>query len=163
MTAKNALLDALAPLTRLIATLDLSQPSMAVDALDQATTPQMRKVLEEMLIEGHAEGWLTPRGGVPEGVYFGRLAKPSEETAGLSIDAVDMEGEATEHTHPLGEVSFCVAREGEPRFDGHPPGWVVLPPGSHHTPTVEGGRMLIVYFLPDGAVVWGPQAGATSP
>lgn len=24
-------------------------------------------------------------------------------------------------------------------------------------PTVTGGRMLIVYFLPDGAVRWGPR------
>ena len=27
-------------------------------------------------------------------------------------------------------------------------------PGSRHVPEVAGGRMLIVYFLPDGAMEW---------
>jgi hypothetical protein len=31
---------------------------------------------------------------------------------------------------------------------------VVFPPDSAHVPTVTGGRMLIVYFLPGGAVEW---------
>ena len=31
-------------------------------------------------------------------------------------------------------------------------GWVVESPGSEHVPTVEGGRMLIVYLLPEGAI-----------
>ena len=51
-----------------------------------------------------------------------------------------------------GEVNYCVALEGEPRFDGHAPGWVVMPPGSGHVPTVSGGRMLIVYLLPKGQI-----------
>jgi hypothetical protein len=54
------------------------------------------------------------------------------------------------HRHPAGEVNFCIAVDGSPTFDGEPPGWVVLPPGSTHVPTVSGGTMLIVYLLPRG-------------
>ena len=72
----------------------------------------------------------------------------------MSIDVVEFEGPAAEHVHPQGEVSLCFVRSGAPRFDGRGPGFVVLPPGSRHVPTVEGGRMLIAYFLPDGAVEW---------
>ncbi|AKU92911.1 DUF4863 family protein [Vulgatibacter incomptus] len=158
MALSASLVTELSRLAHLVAELDLSRPEEAVRALDEALPTGRRRDFETMLIEAHGEGTLTPRQGTPEGVWFGRVAKPSVETSEMSIDAVDMEGEATPHTHPRGEVSFCVAREGAPLFDGHSPGWVVLPPGSHHTPTVVGGRMLIVYFLPGGAVEWGPKA-----
>ena len=42
--------------------------------------------------------------------------------------------------------------DGEPRFDGNPPGWTVYPPGSWHIPTVTSGKMAILYFLPEGAM-----------
>jgi hypothetical protein len=58
------------------------------------------------------------------------------------------------HKHPRGEVNLSFALEGAPRFDGQPEGWVVFPPGSEHVPTVTGGRMLIAYFLPGGAIEW---------
>lgn len=151
-----ALRAALDPLARIVATLDLSDPAGAERTLTSRAPPSQLLELRDLLLAAHAEGWLTPRDGGAN-VRFGRLAKPDEANAGHSIDAVDMEGEAAEHTHPAGEVSFCLARSGTPLFDGRPPGWVVLPPGSHHTPTVRGGRMLIVYFLPRGEVRWGPR------
>ena len=49
-------------------------------------------------------------------------------------------------------MNFCVALDGEPRFEDQPPGWVVLPPESTHVPRVEGGTMLIVYLLPGGEI-----------
>ncbi len=49
-------------------------------------------------------------------------------------------------------LGFAV--EGDPRFDGQPEGWIVFAPGTQHVPTVTGGRMLIAYFLPGGAVEW---------
>ena len=63
-----------------------------------------------------------------------------------------MNGPGPRHRHPDGEVSYCLAMDGEPTFDGRPPGWVVLPPDSNHVPTVEGGTMLIAYLLPGGAI-----------
>ena len=38
------------------------------------------------------------------------------------------------------------------RFDAHPQGWLVYPPGSAHRPTVTGGGAIIVYFLPQGEI-----------
>ena len=82
---------------------------------------------------------------------FGRLAK---DMGGYAVDCVLMEGKALGHTHPRGEINISYDWEGEPRFDGFEPGWVVYPPGSHHVPTVTGGKMLFVYFLPGGEVTW---------
>ena len=49
-------------------------------------------------------------------------------------------------------VAACVPLAGRPTFDGRGAGWVVLPPGSVHVPTVAGGEMLVVYLLPEGAI-----------
>ena len=37
-------------------------------------------------------------------------------------------------------------------FDGRAAGWVVYGPGSAHRPTVSGGKALVLYLLPDGAI-----------
>lgn len=152
-TTRENLVAALTPICRTVASLDLSDPAGAERALEAAIAPEARAEIGRLLAAAFEAGWLCPRSG-GEGVFFGRIAKPSESTFGQSIDAVEMEGPAAEHVHPKGEVSLCFARSGAPRFDGRAPGFVVLPPGSRHVPTVEGGRMLIVYFLPDGAVEW---------
>lgn len=107
--------------------------------------------LRRILARGVDEGWLLPKSAGPR-VRFGRLAK---DMGGYAVDCVLMQdGSGMGHTHVKGEINMCFAWEGEPRFDGHPPGWVVFPPGSHHRPTVTGGTMLFVYFTPEGAVVW---------
>ena len=69
-----------------------------------------------------------------------------------------MNGPGLAHTHPNGEIDLCFAMDGDPRFDGHPEGWVVYGPGSWHVPTVTGGTMAILYFLPSGAIAFGPQS-----
>ena len=38
------------------------------------------------------------------------------------------------------------------RFDGQGAGWVVYPADSAHVPTVSGGRALVLYLLPQGAI-----------
>ncbi|MCO4744154.1 MAG: DUF4863 family protein [Proteobacteria bacterium] len=150
-------LEVLAPLAHRIEGLDLSDGTRAAEVLERDFPASMQTDLRAALLAEHAAGTLTPRDG-GAGIRFGRVAKASPETANHSIDAVDIEGAGAEHTHPRGEISFCIALSGSPRFDGHPEGWVVLPIGSHHAPTVTGGRMLIVYFLPGGEVRWGPRA-----
>ncbi|MEC7947559.1 MAG: DUF4863 family protein, partial [Myxococcota bacterium] len=91
------------------------------------------------------------------GVRFGRLTKATTASRGFSIDAVDMNGPGPGHVHPNGEVDLCFALDGAPTFDGNPPGWTSYAPGSWHVPTVAGGRMAILYFLPDGAIRFGPR------
>lgn len=116
--------------------------------LDPASPEGQR--LSEALVGLLEEGKVADRGAPP--VRYSRAAKASEETGAFSIDVVDMTGPGPRHRHPNGEVNWCVALEGTPTFDGHAPGWVVEPPGSEHVPTVSGGRMLIVYLLPEGAI-----------
>ena len=82
-----------------------------------------------------------------------RPVKPGPESHGYSVDAVVMDSiVGPKHTHTNGEIDLCFAQEGDPRFDGHPAGWVVFGPGTTHRPTVRDGRMLILYFLPGGAI-----------
>lgn len=99
-------------------------------------------------------GWLCGRDGGP-GVKYSRVRKATGPGA-LSVDAVRMDREGAGHTHPNGEIDLCFATAGDPRFDGHAAGWVVYPPGTWHVPTVSGGSMDILYFLPGGAIEFGP-------
>lgn len=147
-----ALLSAFVPLARAVAGADLASPDAAA-RLQAAVSPAELAALEAALVAAFEAGWLTPR-TAPGNVKFGRLAKAAEATLDHTIDVVEMEGAGASHAHPRGEVSLAIARSGAPRFDGHPPGLVVLPPGSHHAPTVTGGRMLIAYLLPGGAIAW---------
>lgn len=154
MTTQADVVAALAPFAHRVAELDLNQPDAAMRALEAAFPHATLGSVHAALAAGRDAGFLVPKQATPT-LKFGRVAKPSPELAGMSIDAVDMAGAGAPHTHPNGEVSLCFAEEGDPRFCGHPAGWVVVPPGSRHTPEVTGGRMLIVYFLPDGAMIWG--------
>src|SRR5438046_2356742 len=82
-------------------------------------------------------------------------ATPSSYTAthGFSIDVVEMNDIAgPHHRHPNGEIDLVMPLEGDARFDGHGAGWVVYGPGSAHRPTVSGGKALVLYLLPDGAI-----------
>ena len=79
--------------------------------------------------------------------------KPGPATHGFSVDVVEMNDIAgPHHRHPNGEVDLVMPLEGDARFDGHGAGWVVYGPGSAHRPTVSGGKALVLYLLPDGAI-----------
>jgi hypothetical protein len=107
--------------------------------------------IREAFRTGVAEGWLCNREN--GGIRFSRPVKPSPATHGFAADAVAMDRVAgPKHTHPKGEVNLCFAEDGDPRFCGHAEGWVVFAPGSTHIPRVDGGKMNILYFLPDGAI-----------
>jgi hypothetical protein len=98
-------------------------------------------------------GWLGNRGEPP--LRYGRVIKPSPATNGFSIDVVLMSDVAgPEHVHPNGEVDMVIPLDSTARFDGHGAGWVVFTPGSVHAPTVTGGSAIVLYALPDGAIVF---------
>ncbi len=100
---------------------------------------------------GVAEGWLFQREG--GGIRYGRIFKPAPELHGFSVDVVDMADIAgPHHVHPEGEIDLVMPVEGEARFDGRPAGWLVMPPGSAHRPTVSQGRALVLYLLPNGRI-----------
>jgi len=104
---------------------------------------------------GVAAGWLCDRGS--SDARFSRIAKPCEETHGLSIDVVRLAGASLRHGHPKGEVTLAFAVEGTPRFCGREPGWIFAGPGSVHVPEVNAGRMNLIYFLPEGSADWDPK------
>ena len=100
---------------------------------------------------GAAEGWLCNREG--GGIRYGRVFKPAEDLHGFSVDVVDMQDIAgPHHAHPNGEIDLIMPLEGDARFDGRPAGWLVMPPGSAHRPTVSQGRALVLYLLPEGRI-----------
>ena len=146
------MLETFRPLIDAAAGLSVADPAAARAELDRRLDPRgeaAKKVgtgLKTLLDAGK----IADRGALP--VKWSRVAKAGPETRDLSIDVVLMTGAGPRHRHPGGEVNFCLALDGAPRFDGQEPGWVVFPPGSSHVPTVEGGTMLIVYLLPGGQI-----------
>jgi hypothetical protein len=152
--SKDELVAAVEALLPAVAAANAASPADAEAALAKALPPGGAALarVEMLARRGVAEGWLLPKSGGPR-VRFGRLAK---DLRGHSVDFVLMTGPAAGHTHTNGEINFGWRWSGEPRFDGRAPGWVVFPPGSHHVPTVDGGEMLLLYFLPGGAVAWDP-------
>ncbi len=93
------------------------------------------------------QDWLLPKEA--GGIKFGRIAK---DLQGFSVDAVLMSGPGPKHNHPQGEIDLCFTTDGSPEFDGQSEGWVIYGPDSTHIPTVTNGEMLILYFLPGGAI-----------
>lgn len=147
---KQTLLDALAPMLAVAATLDLQQAGVARTTLASAfpRDGEAWQTVKRLFSQGRQAGWLCDRDNGD--VRFSRVQKGP----GFSIDAVHMRSPGPGHTHGKGEVDLCFAVSGDPRFDGQPEGFVVYPPGSWHVPTVSGGVMDILYFLPDGAITF---------
>lgn len=107
--------------------------------------------LQRACLEGVAEGWLCEREG--GGIRYGRPFKPEDALHRFSVDVVDMTDLAgPHHTHPNGEIDLIMPIEGDATFDGRPAGWCVYPPGSAHHPTVDNGRALVLYLLPEGQI-----------
>jgi hypothetical protein len=146
------MLDTFAPLIDAARDLDLSDPAAARAELERRfpSDGPAAQALNAELVRLYRAGELAQRGAPP--VRFGRVAKPSPESADHSIDVVVMEGPGPRHRHPQGEVDYCVRLAGDPKFDGQPAGWVVYGPDSVHVPTVSDGEMLIAYLLPQGGI-----------
>ena len=108
--------------------------------------------------QGVREGWLADR--EHGGIKFGRVIKPGPETAGFSVDVVEMDDiVGPHHRHPNGEIDMIIPQDSEAEFDGHGRGWLVYEPGSAHFPTVTGGRAIVLYLLPEGAIEFTRPAG----
>jgi len=168
----RALIEALSAPLREAASVDLADPAAARSALRRAWAPEgpEGRALRAALVAALEAGAICDRG--PPECRYSRLLKPGASGAsgvagaaghGFSVDLVCMTGAGPRHRHPRGEVNLGFALEGNPRFDGQPEGWVVFPPGSEHVPTVTGGRMLIAYFLPGGAIEWTGAPAAPGP
>ena len=154
----TSLEQALAPVLTVVASVDPADPG-AREALEAALPFDGEAVcaLRDAVRAGVADGTLASREA--GGGRFGRVRKAASDDE-LSIDCVHMDQPGPGHTHPNGEIDLCFAVSGEPTFDGRPPGWTVYAPGSWHVPTVAGGVMDILYFLPGGAIRFEPKPGS---
>lgn len=98
-----------------------------------------------------AAGWMCSREA--DGIKYGRVIKHSPATHGFSVDVVDMQPMAgPHHAHPNGEIDLIMPLEPRAKFDDRGAGWLVYGPASAHSPTVTGGRALVLYLLPAGAI-----------
>lgn len=157
MSDRDSLLAALTPILDVLRAIDVADPDAAA-RLDRALPIASERVqrVAQLVRAGVTAGWLCDREG--GGIRYSRVAKADHPvTSPFSLDAVHMDRPGPGHTHPNGEFDLCFPVSGSPRFDGHAPGWVVYPPGSWHVPTVTGGVMDILYFLPNGAIRFEPR------
>jgi len=84
---------------------------------------------------------------------YGRVIKPAEALAGFSVDVVEMDDvKGPHHRHPNGEIDMIMPIDSAAQFDGHGAGWLVYGPDTAHSPTVTGGKALVLYLLPGGAI-----------
>jgi hypothetical protein len=128
------------------------EPSLAAE-LTTAFPPDgtMLAEVETLCRQGCAEGWLCAREA--GGIRYGRVLKAGPETNFFSVDVVEMNDvRGPHHVHPHGEIDLIFPIDLAARFDGSGRGWTVYGPGSAHHPTVAGGKAIIVYFLPQGAI-----------
>lgn len=115
-----------------------------------ADGPWFEKAVE-LCRQGAADGWLCAREAA--GIRFGRAVPPGAATQNFSVDVVEMEDVVgPHHSHPNGEIDLVMPIDGKAAFDGRGAGWKVYPPGSAHCPTVTGGKALVLYLLPEGAI-----------
>jgi hypothetical protein len=107
--------------------------------------------IEALCHAGCDQGWLCGREAAS--IRFGRPIKPGPDSHGFSVDVVLMDDlEGPHHRHPNGEIDMVMPIDADARFDGTPRGWKVYAPGSAHHPTVRGGKALVLYLLPAGAI-----------
>jgi len=145
----------LAPISRVVRGLDLTNPAACEGALQAAFPPSSPAIAEirTAALAALEAGTICQRGEA--GMKFSRVVKPEQDAAGCSIDAVFMtDASGPVHTHTKGEVCLCIPTQGAPTFEGRGDTWIVMHAGSRHVPTVRGGSMLILYWWPDGAVAW---------
>ena len=145
---KEQFVELLRPLAQALHGLDVDAPDAAARAERSAPFAGAAVAAVRAAAVANVDSpWLLPK--AQGGIRFGRVAK---ELLGFSVDAVLMDVPGPRHRHPHGEIDLCIATKGDPRFDGKPAGWVVYGKDSVHVPTVRGGEMLILYFLPGGAI-----------
>lgn len=154
MADLQTLRELLKPIVEFIRAADASAPDAAqkLNAAFPVSSDLIRQV-RAVVREGVQAGWLCNRENA--GIRYSRVQKADE--TGVSVDAVNMAVGGGAHTHPTGEFDLSFAVDGDPRFDGLREGWTVYPPNSWHIPTVEGGSMDVLYFLPRGEIRFGDK------
>jgi hypothetical protein len=151
MNSQQAFSDAVATITARISGMDLDAGLEAF--LNESFPPggEAFDDLAELCRQGIDEGWLCDR--EQGGIKFGRIIKAGPDTNGFSVDVVEMNDiRGPYHGHPNGEIDMIIPESADAEFDGHGQGWLVYESESEHYPTVSGGKAIVLYLLPDGAI-----------
>ncbi len=107
--------------------------------------------IREACRAGAEDGWMQLQGDASR--RGARVIEPAAESAGLSVDVVELADiVGPHHRHPGGEICAVLPVTAGARFDGRGEGWTVYPPGSEHWPSAEGGRLRVMFFLPGGVI-----------
>lgn len=123
------------------------------EMLNQEFPPQgeVFQSIRAACVAGVETGWMCQR--EHGGIRYGRVVQAGPELDGFSVDVVEMNDViGPHHRHPHGEIDMIMPLSGEARFDGQGAGWLVYAADSAHRPTVSGGRALVLYLLPGGAI-----------
>jgi hypothetical protein len=142
----------LVPLLTAIAGLDPAR-SDAEATLLARTPPTTRQETERALLGLLEERRIAQHGAGP--FRFSHIADASGRTHDFAVECTLQEGAGLRTDLPRGKLVFAVAVSGSPRIDGHPPGWIAVPPAQNQTDTVTGGSALLVHFIPGNAIAWG--------
>jgi len=151
MSSQEAFTEAVTTITERISGKDLDADLQAY--LNESFPPggEAFDDLAELCRQGIDEGWLCDR--EQGGIKFGRIIKAGTETGGFSVDVVEMNDiRGPYHGHPNGEIDMIIPESASAEFDGHGQGWLVYEAETEHYPTVSGGKAIVLYLLPDGAI-----------
>lgn len=117
-----------------------------------ADTEPYRNLLA-LLRTGIEEGWACYAEIDGPDYRRGRIASAAPETHGFSVESgmlKDVLGNY--HRHPRGEINMIGPVDPDGRFCGSGAGWKVFGPDTRHYPTVTGGKVTMLFFLPDGEI-----------
>lgn len=151
MNSQEAFTEAVTTITTRIAGKDLNADLQSY--LNESFPPggEAFDDLAELCRQGIDEGWLCDR--EQGGIKFGRIIKASPATSGFSVDVVEMADiRGPYHGHPNGEIDMIIPESTTAEFDGHGQGWLVYESATEHYPTVSGGKAIVLYLLPGGAI-----------
>lgn len=149
-TSTEMLRNELLEIARWLEGRDISSPlANALEAAFPSHGAQFERIAD-LIPETLARDGVTMEGST----IFLRLAEPSADSSGFSIDLVELEDvEGPRHVHPRGEIDLIVPFSDGGRFNGRGRGWLTLPPGSAHRPKATG-KVAVIYLLPGGEMTF---------
>lgn len=156
--SKAALLEAVQELLAFIGSkpLDAALQAQLNDRYGPST--QRFGTLLALLRAGIDEGWACYAEVDGPDYRRGRIAEASEATHGFTVESAKLRNvKGNYHRHPRGEINMIGPVDPTGTFCGSGAGWRVFEANSSHYPTVAGGTVTFLFFLPGGSIEY--QAG----
>jgi 2-hydroxylaminobenzoate mutase len=111
------------------------------------------KELARLLDAGVEEGWACYSEIAGPDYRRGRIADPSQDMRGFSIESGMMKDKVGNyHQHTTGEINMVVPVDKTGKFCGRGAGWQVFEPRSCHFPRASDGKITTLFLLPNGEI-----------